>query len=139
MDFLAMRDHSQAELRTKLSRYDFLPEDIEAAMDYVATSGWLLAPEVLAEKVADQLHRKKKSHYYILKFLQQKKLPPVPRDGSRELEKAMAVLPGRFSRLSKVSPEDKKKIAQFLKNRGFDLDTILRVIHETSGNTQSLY
>lgn len=138
MDYLAMRDHSRSELRMKLSKYHFLPDDIESALNHVETSGWLLPPQALAEKVADQLHRKKKSHFYILKYLQQKQLPPVTRDSERELEKARSLLGGRFSPLSKPSTLDKRQMMVFLKNRGFDHETIQRVINETSGHSPSL-
>lgn len=138
MDYLAMRDHSRSELRMKLSKYDFLPDDIESALNHVESSGWLLPPQALAEKVADQLHRKKKSHYYIVKYLQQKQLPPVPRDSDLELEKALSLLEGRFSPLSKPTTLDKKQIMVFLRNRGFDHETIQRVVNEASGHSQSI-
>jgi len=134
MDYLAMRDHSRGEIATKLKRLEFAADDIAYALDYVQEGGWLLAPDVLAQKVADQLHRKKKSHFYIQNFLRGKQLPAVTRDRDIEFEKAMALLKGR---LSKPSAMDRKKIAQFLKYRGFDPETIRRVIHETAGNSKN--
>ncbi len=130
MDFLALRDHSRSELRLKLSRSEFSPEDIEAALDHSEASGWLLPPQALSEKVAEELHRKKKSHDYIAHYLQQKELPPVARDTERELEKALSALGGRFSPLSNPSTVDKKQIMVFLQNRGFDEDTIQIVIQK---------
>lgn len=138
MDYLAMRDHSRSELRMKLSKHDFLSDDVEAAISHVESSGWLLPPQAMAEKAAAHLHRKKKSHYYILKYLQQKQLPPVPRDSDIELQKALSLLEGRFSPLSKPSTLDKKQIMVFLRNRGFDHETIQRVINEASGYSQSI-
>jgi regulatory protein len=138
MDLLAIRDHSRSELRLKLSRFEFSPDDIESALDQSETSGWLLPPQVLAEKVAEELHRKKKSHDYIAQYLQQKELPPLPRDAERELEKALSALGGRFSPLSNPSSVDKKQIMVFLQNRGFDEDTIQRVVNEASGRSQSI-
>jgi regulatory protein len=138
MDYLAMRDHSRSELRMKLAKHDFLPDDIEEALNRAETSGWMLPPQALAEKVAEGLHRKKKSHDYIVKYLQQKELPPVPRDADLELEKALSTLGGRFSPLSKPSTLDKKQIMTYLQNRGFDEETIQRVINEASGRTQSI-
>lgn len=137
MDYLAMRDHSRGELEMKLAKHDFLKSEIEQALNHIERTGWLIPPHVLAEKVAEQLHRKKKSYYYIIKYLQSKKLPQIPKDSTLELEKAQSLVSGRFSRLSNPSPMDKKKMAQFLKNRGFDLETIMRVIHETSGHSES--
>lgn len=139
MDYLGVRDHSRHELKTKMRKLEFEDADIEYALDHVEKSGWLLSPEALAQKVADQLHRKKKSHYYILAFLQKKKLPPVPRVAEIELEKAQKLANSRFSRLSNPSQDDKKVIINYLKNRGFDRETISKVLNETSGNSKSIY
>ncbi len=140
MDYLAMRDHSRSELRMKLTKHDFTPDDIDEALNHVESSGWLLPPQALAEKVADQLHHKNKSHDYIVKYLQQKELPPVPRDSSQEYEKARSLLGERVSPLSKPSTLDKKQIISYLQFRGFDHETIQRVINENepSGNSPNV-
>lgn len=142
MDYLGVRDHSRYELEQKLRRLEFSKEDIAYALNHVEASGWLPPPEVLAEKVAQQLHRKKKSHMYILGYLRQKKLPSVNRDSEIEREKAKKLLLYHFSRLSKGSRDAKnslpKKMAQFLQNRGFDRETIAKVVHETSGTSKSV-
>ncbi len=138
MDYLATRDHSRAELRTKLTKHEFLPEDIESVLDHAESAGWMLSPHALSEKVAEALSRKKKSHDYIVQYLVQKELPPVPYDADRELEKAVSVLGGRFSPLSKPSTLDKNQVTAFLQNRGFDEETIQRVIDETSGRSKSI-
>lgn len=128
MDYLAIRDHSKSELKNKLSRCGYEAEEIENALNYVEERGWLLPPEELAAKVALQLHRKKKSHFYILQYLKQKQLPAVDKDPDLELEKATDLVTSRFPTLSNVSYEDKKQIARLLKNRGFDGETISRVL-----------
>jgi regulatory protein len=143
MDYLSIRDHSKYELMKKLTRQEFSVDDIISAILYVEEGGWLLPPDVMAEKVADQLHRKKKSHLYIQGYLRQKKLPSVPRDQDIELQKARKLLQGRFSRLSKRFQGDKKEVrkhvAQFLRGRGFDSQTIAKVSHEASTNPESVY
>jgi SOS response regulatory protein OraA/RecX len=132
MDYLASRDHSKSEIESKLKRLKLPKDAIDHALDYVESGGWLLPPEAMAQKVADVLHRKKKSHFYIQNYLKSKKLPSVARDNEIELEKARSLVEGRFSRLSKRSQIDNKKIAQFLKYRGFDPQTIRQVLKETS-------
>jgi SOS response regulatory protein OraA/RecX len=143
MDYLSIRDHSRYELMKKLTRCEFSVEDIIAAITHAEEGGWLVPPDVMAEKVADQLHRKKKSHLYILGYLKQKKLPSVRRDQGIELEKARKLVQSRFSRLSKRFQGDKKEvrkqIAQFLRGRGFDSETIAKVSHEASGDSKSVY
>lgn len=136
MDYLGARDHSRRELKKKLQRFEVSPEDIEAALDHVEESGWLLSPEKLAVKVAEQLHRKKKSYFYILGYLREKGLPTVPRVAEIEQEKAQKLLESRFSDLSKLSHSDKKKRIQYLKNRGFDRETIAKVINDPSGTSE---
>lgn len=130
MDYLAIRDHSRKELQTKLEYKEYSREEIEAALDSMEQSGWLLSSEKQAEKVAEALHLKKKSHLYILQYLESKGLPPVPRDSERELEKAQNLVESHFSKLSKSPDADTKQIAQFLQNRGFDTTTILSVCKE---------
>ncbi len=69
MDYLARRDHSEKELRTKLQRCDFSQEEIEKALDFAKNNNWLPKSEELSEKVAQQLHQKKKRyglHQYVL-------------------------------------------------------------------------
>ncbi|MCB9073778.1 MAG: regulatory protein RecX [Bdellovibrionaceae bacterium] len=127
MDYLAMRDHSRDELLKKLKKHDYTPEEIQIALDSVEESGWLLSGEALAEKVSESLHRKKKSHLYIVQYLKAKGLPPVARDSEREYDKAQILLKSHFSKLSKSSDTDTKQVIRFLKNRGFDGETIAKI------------
>lgn len=128
MDYLAVRDHSRLELETKLSQKDYSPDEIAHALDSLEVSGFLASEESLSESVSENLHQKGKSHTYIEQYLEAKGLPPVPRDSELELKKAEKLLQSHFSKLSKSSETDKKKMAQFLQNRGFDSDTIIKAL-----------
>lgn len=129
MDYLAQRNHSEYELQQKLRRCEYTAEEIEEALSEARGRMWMPDPQELSAHLARELHRKRKSHFYILQHLQQKRLPSIEKDAEMELKKARSLIEGRFSGLSKPSAEDKKKMAQFLKNRGFDYDTIARIIH----------
>jgi regulatory protein len=133
MDFLARRDHSEKELTEKLLKHFELSE-IEPVLEEMKERGWLPQPEELAQKVTENLHMKKKGHLYIQNFLRQKGLPETPKDMDRELEKARNLVHSKSQDLSNT-----KKTASLLKNRGFDTETIARVIHEIRQNTPSLY
>lgn len=124
MDYLAIRDHSAYELEKKLTQKEYTPEEIEKALSHVQERGWLLPPDELSERVAEQLHRKNKGYSYILQYLKEKRLPAVDKDYERELEKAQELLSKRFPGLSNPSFTDKKQVARMLKNRGFDHETI---------------
>ncbi len=133
MDYLARRDHSEKELIEKLSaRYP--EEEITAALTTVKARGWLPPAEELAEKVALSLHKKNKGHLYIQNFLQKKGLPETPKEPEIEYEKALALIASNAK-----DPHDRKRLVSLLKNRGFDTETISRVIHEIRRNTPSLY
>lgn len=124
MDFLARRDHSEQELIEKLRRH-YTDEEITPALKEMKQRGWLLPPEELSAKVAENLHNKQKGYLYICHYLRKKGLPPVEKDPDRELEKAYQILeqkgPVEVSR---------QKMVSLLKNRGFDTETIGRVIHD---------
>lgn len=124
MDFLARRDHSEKELREKLMQR-FEEAEVEKAIGEVRDRGWLLPPEELAAKVAESLHRKNKSYYYILHFLRKKGLPSVDRDSEREQEKALSILTSKAKDLG-----DRNHLLSLLKNRGFDTDTSRKALDE---------
>lgn len=133
MDYLARRDHSEKELAEKLSK-DYEPEEIERTLTEVRDRGWLLPPEELSKKVTEQMHRKNKGYLYISNFLVKKGLPPVSRDLEIELQKARTLAESRMK-----DHQDEKRLATLLKNRGFDTETIAKVIHEIRHNTTSIY
>lgn len=133
MDYLARRDHSEKELREKLKK-NYSQEEIDAALKELTDRGWLLPPQELTEKVTQNLHSKKKGFLYIQNFLRQKGLPEATRDGEVEFQKAMELVESRVENL-----QDHKRLASLLKNRGFDTETISRVIYEIRRTAPSVY
>lgn len=128
MDLLARRDHSERELRQKLSKH-FSTELIDQAIEHFKERGWLPNTQEqtleLSQKVAGSLHRKKKGLLYINQYLQQKGLPPIAMDESLELEKANALVKNKLAKA-----QDRDKLGRFLKSRGFDNSTIRKVIYQ---------
>lgn len=133
MDYLARRDHSEKELIQKLSKH-YEMDEIEQTLEEVKKRGWLLPEDELSEKVTEQLHRKNKGHLYILHFLRKKGLPEVPKDIDREIDKARALMTSK-----RIDSTDIKRLTSLLKNRGFDTETIGRVIHEVRRSSPSIY
>jgi regulatory protein len=137
MDLLARRDHSEKELRQKL-KLRFSAEEIDAAIEYGKTHGWVPSSEegqaLLAEKNAAVLHRKSKGIQYINHQLRKKGLPPVESDPALELEKALALVKNKYSVNSDLSHEEKAKLkakmGRFLVSRGFDLETVTQTIRK---------
>ena len=138
MDLLARRDHSEKEIRQKLSRYEFKTEDIEAAIAYGKKNNWLPddleSASQLSEKTAKTLHRKKKGAIYINQYLQEIGLPKVQTNSELELEKALELVKNKY-----LIPEDadrelkekiKARIGRFLISRGFEMSIVRKVVFE---------
>lgn len=134
MDLVAMRDHSEKELRKKLrekfSDEDSLEEIIDEAIDYAKDNNWIGDPTDLAYRMADMLHRRRKGIHYINNYLREKGLPAVESDRDLELEKALAIVKNKYEEDFEYSREEKARVARMLASRGFDSETVRKVIYE---------
>lgn len=137
LDLIAKRDHSETELRQKL-RKTFSREEnreelgdlVEEAIDFAKDSGFIGNPEELAERMADTLHRRHKGIHYINNYLREKGLPPVSADRELELEKALHVVKNKYAEDYEFSREEKARAGRFLASRGFDSETVRKVLYE---------
>lgn len=134
MDMIARRDHSEKELRTKLkeklSDEEDLGEIIDEAIEFAKDNRWLGDPGELAHRLADMLHRRNKGIYYINNYLKEKGLPAVETDRALELEKALAIVKNKYDEDHKFSREEKARVGRLLASRGFDSETVRKVIYE---------
>lgn len=124
--YLAQRDHSERELTRKLSRYHGKPE-IDEALETARRHRWLRPPDEIAESMAGSLHRKNRGIHKINRTLMEKGLPSVTRDSEQELEKARSLVFRKFGE-GRLDRETAAKAGRFLQSRGFDLDTIRKVV-----------
>ena len=138
MDLMAVREHSEAELRAKLeqkfAQLSDGPEAIEAALEYAREKKWLADPAQLAVQTAEALHRKGKGIEFINHYLTEKGLPTIAVDSELELEKARQLVKNRHLETENLDADEKEavqaKLARFLASRGFDEDTLRKVIYE---------
>jgi SOS response regulatory protein OraA/RecX len=128
--YLALRDHSLYELRTKLGRR-FEPELVEKLLNEAELNGWLTPEEQIAERLALSLARRHKSQMYIDGQLRQRGLPPVKTEaeGAGELESIRHLVERKFG-TGPLSYDDKGKAYRFLKYRGFKDSAIRQVLNE---------
>ena len=133
MDYLARRDHSEKELVEKLAAH-YPMDQVKDTITKVKERGWLLPPNELSQKVTENLNRKYKGYLYIQHFLRRKGLPGTAKNPEIEFEKANYLVQNKVKDLS-----DTKRLVSLLKNRGFDTETIGRIIHEIRRNTPRLY
>ncbi|AFY00198.1 regulatory protein RecX [Bdellovibrio bacteriovorus] len=134
MDMIARRDHSEKELRTKLKEKFSDEEDvgdiIDEAIEFAKDNRWLGDPVDLAHRLADMLHRRNKGIYYINNYLKEKGLPAVETDRALELEKALAIVKNKYDEDHKFSRDEKARVGRLLASRGFDSETVRKVIYE---------
>lgn len=124
--YLAIRDHSQYELRTKLARA--YPEElVDELLAEAARNGWLIPEQQIAERLALALAKRHKSQMYIVGQLQERRLP-VP-DLQDDSENARLLVERKFGAGS-LDEDVKGKAFRFLQNRGFDDRVIRQVLNE---------
>ena len=135
MDYLAVRDHSELELRKKLAT-KFERAEIDRAIEFAKENKWLpQTPQeeaALSQRAAATLSRKKKGIGYINMFLQEIGLPQVSADPDLELAKAEQLVKNKLRSLNKNENADglkvQLKISRFLQSRGFQHTTIREVL-----------
>lgn len=142
--WLAQREHSRAELERKLARHVAdTPESsaatqITRALDELAASG-LLDDARVAESVLAAAGRRQGS-LRLRQTLQAKGLAPelvattLARSRSTELDRAREVWQRRFG-TPPADAADRARQMRFLAGRGFDTDTIRRVVRGGGDDT----
>lgn len=143
---LAQRDHSREEIRRKLQARAFPPEEIEKAL------GWLEEREILddlryAQKLAISLTREKLlGPQRVSQKLFQKGIPAeLAKEAMEKADELLAAgerlriamrmkLKGRS--LEQILPEERTKLARYLRQRGFSWEDIREVFQETGGLTE---
>ena len=140
MNLLAKREHSEKELREKLTAHfskdenlsgaDFVDEIIEEAVQTAKDRKWLPDASDASERVAEALHLKNKGICYINSYLAEKGLPEVRVDSAREMAKAQLIIKSKFADNDEFSEADKARVARLLTSRGFDSETVGKVLYE---------
>lgn len=126
---LGRRDHSEKELREKLSLY-YSMDLVEKAINEASERKFLKSPDELAKALTDQYHRLDKGIYYIQRQLKKKGLPSTTMDSETELAKCQALFQKKFGDKALSSRQDQAKAFRYLAYRGFDSETVRKVIYE---------
>ena len=140
---LAKRDHSREEMRRKLTVKGFAPEEIERALNRLTGRG-ILDDFRYAQRLAFYLTREKLfGPQRVSQKLFQKGIPAnLAREAMGKAETDMGMserlrtvlkirLKGRA--LEQISPPEKRKLANFLRQRGFLWEDILEIFQDAGG------
>jgi regulatory protein len=131
MDYLALRDHTEKELREKLNSLYSL-EEIDQAILVAKQNRWIAASAESEHKVsvetAKALGKKGRGIGFINQYLEKKGLPEIVLDSASELEKAKSLVENKYSDLSKMDQRQRAKAGRFLLSRGFEMDVVQQII-----------
>ena len=130
-DYLARRNHSLLELKTKLSK-NFEEDTVDQALALAADNRWLLDEQELAQQVAESLHRRLKGKRAIQAYLRRKGLPLVDFEEDLEIEKAQKLLEKFLGNHGDLTRQLWPKAARHLQSRGFEDFVALKVLKEKS-------
>lgn len=145
MEYIARRDHSEKELKTKLRRLKgyqdkkkarYSAVEIEQGIEWAKLNKWLKPSEQLAESVARALHNKSKGIRYINAYLTQKGLPRQSMDEDQELKKATQLIRKRIVN-KLVDSNLKLKLTRFLISRGFPQNIISKALKGVASEKSS--
>jgi regulatory protein len=137
MRYLARREHSRAELHSKLLPHVQDGEDVEAVLDELAQRNWLSDA-----RTAEQMVIQRRSRYgsqRIAHELRQKGIGEeliagaLPQLKASELEAAREVWAKKFGQPAQDQKERARQ-ARFLQSRGFSMDVILKVLKNAAVN-----
>lgn len=129
--YLAQREHSRAELLTKLGPHVQEGEDLAAILDELEAKGF-----ISAQRVVDSVIHTKAARYGARRVLQELRHKGVDalliadareRLRSTELQRAREVWQRRFG-APPESPQERAKQMRFLASRGFGGDVVRQVL-----------
>lgn len=124
--YLAARDHSLFELKSKLSRR-FDEDTVQRVLSAAHERGWLTSDEKIAGQLIRALERRNKSWRYIELQLRKRRLPVPPKTSGSEQAAIQALLEKKFGGVT-LPYEEKLKAIRFLKYRGFKDQEIKQVL-----------
>ena len=134
MKYLVRREHSRAELHTKLLLKATPDDNVDRVLDELAARGWLSD-----SRAAEQLVRMRRNRFGMQRIaheLRQKGIgedlinDALPQMKDTELEAARSIWQRKFG----IVPEDAKEKAKqlrFMQSRGFMPDVIFKVLRGT--------
>jgi regulatory protein len=140
---LTQRDHSREEIRRKLTMKGFPPEEIEKVLNRLTGKG-ILDDFRYAQRLAFHLTREKLlGPQRVSQKLFQRGIPPnLAREamGKSEMEMSMSerlrsvlLIKLRGRGLEQISPQERRKLANFLRQRGFLWEDIREIFQDAGG------
>lgn len=136
MRYLARREHSRAELHSKLLPYVQDGDDLGAVLDELEKKNWLSdvrAATLLVDSKRGRFGTQRIAHELRQKGIAENLIADaIPQLKETELEAAREVWQRKFGVLPQDAREKARQI-RFLQSRGFSIDVTLKVLKQASG------
>lgn len=131
MRYLARREHSRAELRSKLLSHVQEGEDLDAVLDELEKRNWLSdarAATMLVDSKRSRFGSQRIAHELRQKGIAESLISEaMPQLKETEQEAAKEVWQRKFG-VAPVDAKEKAKQVRFLQSRGFSMDSIFAVL-----------
>ncbi|ACO04903.1 MAG TPA: regulatory protein RecX [Persephonella sp.] len=121
---LSKRDYFSSELKDKLVKKGFDPEESDQVVQYLVQKGYL-DDQKLKERLSSLLKEKGKSPIYIKKKFYSKGVEPPEISYDEEFETAYNLLKKKYKKEKQFHT-----VVKFLKNRGFSYSVIIDVANK---------
>ncbi len=132
MRYLARREHSRAELHSKLLPHVQEGEDLDAVLDELEKRNWLSdarATSMLVDSKRGRFGSQRIAHELRQKGIAESLIADaMPQLKETELDAVREVWQRKFG----IQPQDSKEKAKqirFLQSRGFSMEVIFKVLH----------
>jgi len=127
--YLLRRDHSEKELRQKMSRRH-TDDAINGAIAKANEYGYLKTPEELARRLAKALAQKGRGQSRIRYVLKKRGLPTIKFNPEDEMLRAQQVVDKLGLFRDDLNLQDKQKLMRKLYQRGFTPETIRHLLEK---------
>jgi SOS response regulatory protein OraA/RecX len=133
MDFIAISDRSETQLRQKLAAQT-TPQILSEALLWAKKQNWYATPEKIKMDVVNTLNQKNKGTKAINLKLESMGLGQINIEPQIELEKALSAVETKYKTYSfktlstKLARKEKARVFGFLSGRGFDDDIVQKVL-----------
>ena len=133
LKFLARREHTRAELKTKLESDESNADELEALLDEFSKRGW-----ISESRVIEQVTHARRARYGSRRIRQELENKGVPGEliadamqglKDTDLSAARGVWQRKFGRAPE-NANDRARQVRFLQSRGFPFDLAMRVVRE---------
>ena len=130
---LTIREHSEYELKTKMSKKDFSEEELDSTIEKLKELGFQ-SNERYAEAFIRSRYNQGKGPIKIRSELSQRRVDHYNLDEHDWYELSKSVYEKKYNREDSIDSKEKSKRMRFMQSRGFDFEQINYAMEDRSND-----